>query len=257
MIPVFEFRPRPHTDGIIVHDSHSGPAESTVDWLRVQGRSQGLLEVGYHFVLGRDEEVHRTRDHRAMGAHCPGWNHRYIGVCLLAGEHHAPTEGQLDKLLSLVSYLEREYGHALPLKGHSEVQTIRNRRCPCVDMEQLRQRYKEFAVNQPDVKTPPPAEALSPQNQIVLAYLQRRGPLTNLLALTVIGIGSLSKRIAELVALGYPIVKEQGEGFPGNRYVRYSWGGEVVEGSAAWEQAKQALVDQSKRKREAILGEVA
>lgn len=64
--------------------------------------------------------------------------------------------------------------------------------------------------------------SLSPQAQLLLDYMGQGRSLTNLIALTVLGVGSVSTRIAELRALGYDIKSEPCEDHRGKRYVKYS-----------------------------------
>lgn len=47
---------------------------------------------------------------------------------------------------------------------------------------------------------------LTQQQQVVMDYLSRGRTLTNKVALTCLGVGSLSSRIAELRRMGYVIV---------------------------------------------------
>lgn len=66
-----------------------------------------------------------------------------------------------------------------------------------------------------------PPERLSPQNRYVLEALQSGRTLTNIIALTTMGIGSLTSRIAELRKAGHPIVDEDREDMRGKRYKAY------------------------------------
>ncbi len=69
----------------------------------------------------------------------------------------------------------------------------------------------------------PPIESLSPQNRAIMEYLTLspgRG-LSALIALTQMGIGSISKRIAELRALGFNIVDEMKFGANGGMHKVY------------------------------------
>lgn len=62
---------------------------------------------------------------------------------------------------------------------------------------------------------------LTPQQQRIVDYLSESGALTNTVALTCLGIGSLSSRIAELRKLGYDITDEMDEGFDGRSFKKY------------------------------------
>ncbi len=52
---------------------------------------------------------------------------------------------------------------------------------------------------------------LTPQQETVLSYLKKGRTLTNKVALTCLGVGSLSSRISELRRLGYDIETEHEE----------------------------------------------
>lgn len=67
---------------------------------------------------------------------------------------------------------------------------------------------------------------LSEQQKVVLEYLQGGRTLTNKVALTCLGVGSLSSRIAELRRLGYDIVDELAEDkLTGRNYKKYDLAG--------------------------------
>jgi len=59
-----------------------------------------------------------------------------------------------------------------------------------------------------DIKLTPQAR-LTPQQQVIVAYLERGKTLTNKTALMCLGIGSLSRRMTDLKELGYDILKEK------------------------------------------------
>lgn len=68
---------------------------------------------------------------------------------------------------------------------------------------------------------PTPVEDLSTQNALLVRYMQERGPISNLIAITNLGVGSLSKRMAELSRLGWPVLKRRKKDFGGKDYVEY------------------------------------
>lgn len=72
------------------------------------------------------------------------------------------------------------------------------------------------------------ALSMSTQCRLLLDYLQAGRTLTNLVAITNLGIGSLTSRIAELRKdYGYPVLSEWREDFGGKRYRAY-WLAPVV-----------------------------
>lgn len=134
------YRPRLKTTRIVLHDSHLPNDTSTVAAImRAQGRTLGLLDVGYHYVIERDGEVVHCRPVNLMGSHTPAHNHDSIGVCLAGESAFEPR--QWAALFDLCVYLENRFG-PLRLEGHYEVQRYRNSkrpRCPCCDMDEVRQ----------------------------------------------------------------------------------------------------------------------
>lgn len=65
-----------------------------------------------------------------------------------------------------------------------------------------------------------PEHVLTPQQQVVIDYLQRGRTLTNKVALTCLGVGSLSSRVAELRRLGYQITTALEEDALTGRYFK-------------------------------------
>lgn len=65
------------------------------------------------------------------------------------------------------------------------------------------------------------AVAYKPQTQLVLDYLQSGRTLTTLIALTNLGVGSLTTRIAELRNAGIAVIDEWGVDHFDRRYKRY------------------------------------
>lgn len=229
------WRPRSATTRIILHDQHAPrPAEHLpspcADWLLANGRAQGLLAIGYHYVIERDGGVVVCRPNDAIGSHTPGHNHDSIGICL-AGGHAGEddfTEDQLYALKVTVGSLWRKYG-PLQLLGHSEVKHRQRHgvSCPAIDMNVVRDmmttKLSGDHLQTPAVGTlPDTARSLSTQNRLILDYLKAGRTLTNQIALVNLGIGSLSKRVAELRALGHPIKSTEAKDHFNRRYVKYT-----------------------------------
>lgn len=143
----FNWRPRQATTRIIIHDSHTGPdTKNAVAHLRTNGRVNGLLDIGYHYVIDRDGGLTVARPVHVMGSHTPAHNHDSIGICLVAGDDHEPTDKQLHELARLCQDLMVVYRLSIKdILGHNEVVRYRNSKnnCPCFDMDELRQRLPE------------------------------------------------------------------------------------------------------------------
>lgn len=139
----FKFKPRLKTTRVIIHESHT-PASvlRSVHLLRAQGRANGLLEVGYHYVIERDGFLTETRPVSRMGSHAPGCNHDSVGICMAADgdwrwEHHPVQLNTLDRVFH---HLILNYGPDLVVQGHDEAMRRRDltHKCPSFDMAKVR-----------------------------------------------------------------------------------------------------------------------
>lgn len=103
-------------DGIVIH--HSGSTFGSAASIAEEHERQGILGLGYHFVIGNghgseDGELHvgfRWLD-QLPGAHTAGpegdyYNQRYIGICLVGdGDRRPFTDAQMQRLIELTSSL--------------------------------------------------------------------------------------------------------------------------------------------------------
>lgn len=62
---------------------------------------------------------------------------------------------------------------------------------------------------------------LTTQQQRVMDYLEAGHTLTNMVALTALGVGSLSSRVAELRKIGYPILTRTAESHDSRKFLKY------------------------------------
>lgn len=124
---------------IFIHCSATLPShEITVDTIRKwHVEDRGWSDIGYHYVITTDGEVHDGRPVEKKGAHVRGQNHDSIGICLIGGvdEHWQPvanfTEAQWKTLARLVRILKAEYTGAT-VHGHNE---FSSKACPSFDVQ--------------------------------------------------------------------------------------------------------------------------
>ena len=57
----------------------------SVEALRRSHLARGFADIGYHFYITRDGEVHICRPVHQIGAHATGWNDKSIGICYEGG----------------------------------------------------------------------------------------------------------------------------------------------------------------------------
>ena len=99
-------------------------------------RHRRFKDIGYHFYITRDGEIHRGRPLEKVGAHCRNHNRHSIGICYEGGldAHGHPqdtrTLPQKGSLLALLRELKRLYPTAL-IVGHRDLNPQKD--CPCFD----------------------------------------------------------------------------------------------------------------------------
>jgi len=141
-------------DSIIIHcsDSDFGDRDLIDRW----HRERGWNGIGYHFVITNgvleskkpyvafnDGIVQIGRDINVIGAHCKGYNHHSIGICLIG--RHAFTAKQLfEALPELLRHLMLQHDISIDrVFGHFEFS--REKTCPNISKEIIR-KIAEYSV---------------------------------------------------------------------------------------------------------------
>ena len=99
-------------------------------------RHRGFSDIGYHFYLTRDGEVHRGRPPEKVGAHCLRHNRHSLGICYEGGLDAAGrpadtrTPAQKASLAALLHELKRLFPRAL-IVGHHDLNPMKS--CPCFE----------------------------------------------------------------------------------------------------------------------------
>ena len=107
-----------------------------VEALRSSHKARGFADIGYHFYITRDGEIHRGRSLEEAGAHCRNHNAHSIGVCYEGGldadgkPKDTRTLEQKGALLALLRELKRQFPKAL-IVGHHDLNPMKG--CPCFD----------------------------------------------------------------------------------------------------------------------------
>ena len=125
---------------IIIHCSATpqGVRLSLEDCRREHIRHRGFSDIGYHFYVTRDGEIHRGRPTEKIGAHCLNHNRHSIGICYEGGldaegrPSDTRTLEQKASLLALLRELKRIFPRAL-IVGHHDLNPIKP--CPCFNAE--------------------------------------------------------------------------------------------------------------------------
>ena len=105
-----------------------------VERLRECHLQRGFRDIGYHFYITRDGEIHRGRALEKIGAHCRNHNTHSIGICYEGGldiaghPQDTRTLAQRGSLLALLRELRKRFPKAL-IVGHHDLNPMKE--CPC------------------------------------------------------------------------------------------------------------------------------
>ena len=98
-------------------------------------RHRGFRDIGYHFYITRDGEIHPGRPLEKVGAHCRNHNAHSIGICYEGGldadgrTKDTRTLEQRGSLLALIRELRKRFPKAL-IVGHHDLNPMKE--CPCL-----------------------------------------------------------------------------------------------------------------------------
>ena len=130
---------------LIIHCSYTREGQDiSVDTIRRwHVMERGWSDIGYHFVIDIDGNLHEGRDVKRTGAHTKGYNKDSIGICYVGGcdENLNPkdtrTKFQKETLTTIIKYWKTLYPNAT-VHGHNE---FSEKDCPCFD---VREEYKHI-----------------------------------------------------------------------------------------------------------------
>ena len=123
----------------------------TVEQLRQCHWQRGFKDIGYHFYITRDGELHHCRPISEPGAHVRGFNRHSIGICYEGGLDEdgkaadTRTSCQKESLHRLVRELLQRYPDA-KVVGHRDLSPDTNyngivdpweriKECPCFEVK--------------------------------------------------------------------------------------------------------------------------
>ena len=126
----------------------------TVEQLRQCHLQRGFKDIGYHFYITRNGELHHCRPVSEPGAHVRGFNRHSIGICYEGGldchgiAKDTRTEWQRHSLRVLVRALKMDHpeaqivGHrdlSPDINGNGEVEPMEwTKECPCFEVKRER-----------------------------------------------------------------------------------------------------------------------
>lgn len=120
---------------IVIHcsDSPNLPDDGRLDTAADIHRwhvERGFDGIGYHYVVREDGKFEKGRPDYWRGAHCKGFNHCSIGVCLIGVDEFTPD--QLHKCEVIILGLLEKFPDA-EVVGHRDLAP--GRECPGFDVQ--------------------------------------------------------------------------------------------------------------------------
>ena len=133
-------------DYIVIHCAATKPSmDVPIERVKKWHLDRGWSDIGYHYYITRDGEIHKGRKLSTIGAHVRGYNSKSIGICYEGGidESGEPednrTKAQKKSLLKVVQILKFVFSNAI-VQGHRDFPNV-NKACPSFDAEN---EYKEI-----------------------------------------------------------------------------------------------------------------
>lgn len=97
---------RKTTELILVH--FTGSTETDYRKIRSEALQEGILEIGYHYLIEGDGKLLMGRHQSKTGFHYPEFDAISIGICV-AAKRDDMTEGQSVALTLLLDKLQNDY----------------------------------------------------------------------------------------------------------------------------------------------------
>ena len=96
-----------------------------------------MRDIGYHFYITRNGEIHRGRPIEKMGAHCKNHNRHSVGICYEGGlsSGGVPTDTRTLEQKAAMLALLRELRELFPtslIVGHHDLNPMKP--CPCFNV---------------------------------------------------------------------------------------------------------------------------
>ena len=133
-------------DYIVIHCAATKPSmDVPIERVKKWHLDRGWSDIGYHYYITRDGEIHKGRKLSTIGAHVRGYNSKSIGICYEGGidESGEPednrTKAQKKSLLKVVQILKFVFSGAI-VQGHRDFPNV-NKACPSFD---AKNEYKEI-----------------------------------------------------------------------------------------------------------------
>lgn len=133
---------------LVVHCTATRPSQHvTVKDIDRWHRTRGWAQIGYHWYIDRDGNIHEGRDEKYAGAHVRHYNDHAIGICYEGGldEKGCPCDTRTPAQKAALHFLLKDLKSSYPqakIVGHRDFPNIA-KQCPCFDVQ------SEYAILSP------------------------------------------------------------------------------------------------------------
>lgn len=111
---------------------HMAPLTKPIWWSGTWRKGRGFKDIAYHFYLDRFGKCHNGRRVEVVGAHCEGYNHHSIGICLAGDKVFYPEQYAELKTLVTRLCLLFQLDPRKDVVGH-ELLDLKGKTCPNFD----------------------------------------------------------------------------------------------------------------------------
>jgi N-acetylmuramoyl-L-alanine amidase len=147
--------PATELHSITLHHAGNGNHPNTRSIQRMHMHEMDKADIGYHYVIDLQGNIHEGRDVNVRGSHVDGANTGAIGILWLADFVPGPlfdgndemTDAMLASTRRLIGHLMGRFPSVVRLGGHQE---FSNSECPGpIGMRAVRSLRSEFGLHQP------------------------------------------------------------------------------------------------------------
>lgn len=115
-----------------IKELHTGPTTKEFRWGKYKTNGKDFNDIGYHFVITKDGEIHKGRSLEVLPAAQAEHNPKTIAICL-TGEN-AFNKSQFESLKALCRAINKAYNRDITFHGHCEVS---QKLCPVFDYKKV------------------------------------------------------------------------------------------------------------------------
>jgi N-acetylmuramoyl-L-alanine amidase len=116
-----------------IYHLHTSPMTENITWGNYKTHGKQFRDIGYHYFITKDGQLHEGRPENEQGAGASGYNKDTLHICL-SGEYNFSAY-QFSTLRGLLDILKIKYGYDIEIIGHCDVN--HQKTCPNFNVKEL------------------------------------------------------------------------------------------------------------------------